>query len=649
MTNTKSPLPETPSSPNGGEPGPAEKEPSRHVGAPGFSLQPIFSGRSRLINRIGIFIWFAAFIYFWQWWLRPEHIFSLGRYTVVTFTLLWVTIIPIYFIFLFARARRPAPDAPPPRHTRAAMIVTKAPSEPFSLVKKTLEAALDQNGLPHDTWLADEDPTPEVRDWCAQHGVRISTRKGIADYHRKEWPRRTRTKEGNLSYFYDHYGYGQYDFVSQFDADHAPEPDYLKHAIAPFADPAVGYVSAPSICDSNAAESWSARGRLYMEASLHGALQTGYNSGWAPLCIGSHYTVRTAALRSVGGLGPELAEDHSTTLLLNAGGWKGIHAVDAIAHGEGPETFADLATQEFQWSRSLVTILLKYSPTYIPRLPGHLRFQFLFSQLWYPMYSSFMALMFLLPIIALATGENFASVTFLDFQLHILPLSAAMLALAYWWRSTGVFRPANGKILSWEGMAFLFLRWPWSLLGALAAVWNHVSGSFIDFRITPKGSTDKPPIPFRIIAPYVFLSIAASVTAYLVKEPGTAAGFYIFNLLNAAIYGFLAVFLLYRHARENRLPIVSRSPAGALSVLSAIVIAASISAATYENSAKGVAAMMIGISVFSLTETVFPVAGAGMGRPGRPIIRYKLKWHGLSGNDRRVIQPKGADQHPAQQ
>ncbi len=39
------------------------------------------------------------------------------------------------------------------------------------------------------------------------------------------------------------------------------------------------------------------------------------------MCIGSHYCVRTCALRDLGGLGPEIAEDHSTSLLMNAGGW----------------------------------------------------------------------------------------------------------------------------------------------------------------------------------------------------------------------------------------------------------------------------------------------------------------------------------------
>ncbi len=142
----------------------------------------------------------------------------------------------------------------PPSSLRVAMVVTKAPSEPFSIVRTTLEAMLAQ-GLPHDTWLADEAPTPETIAWAEANGVRISTRFGVEDYHQAAWPRRSRCKEGNLAYFYDHYGYELYDVVVQLDADHVPEPGYLEAMVRPFADPKVGYVSAPSICDSNARDS----------------------------------------------------------------------------------------------------------------------------------------------------------------------------------------------------------------------------------------------------------------------------------------------------------------------------------------------------------------------------------------------------------
>ncbi|TGV63459.1 N-acetylglucosaminyltransferase, partial [Mesorhizobium sp. M00.F.Ca.ET.149.01.1.1] len=162
---------------------------------------------------------------------------------------------------------------------------------------------------------------------------------------------------------------------------------------------------------------------------LHGPLQSGYTTRGAPLCIGSHYDVRTRALREAGGLGPELAEDHSTSMLINAAGWRGVHAIDAIANGDGPQTFADLITQEFQWSRSLTTILLEYSPTYLPRLSPRLRFQFIFCQLWYPLFAVFALIMYLMPIYAFLSARNFANVTYPEFILFYLPSSLIPVGL----------------------------------------------------------------------------------------------------------------------------------------------------------------------------------------------------------------------------
>src|SRR2546423_6367811 len=132
------------------------------------------------------------------------------------------------------------------------------------------------------------------------------------------------------------WGYRLYDVVAQLDADHVPEPSYLREMVRPFTDPMVGYVAAPSICDRNAERSWAARGRLYAEATLHGPMQAGHSGGYAPSCIGSHYAIRTQALQEIGGLGPELAEDFTTTLMMSAHGWQGGFALDARAHRGGP-------------------------------------------------------------------------------------------------------------------------------------------------------------------------------------------------------------------------------------------------------------------------------------------------------------------------
>lgn len=587
-------------------------------------LVPVLTGWRKAEFLAGAGVWAASLVYFWGWWLDPRHHSNAFGSILVTATLAWVTLLPAYFIIVFHRAAKPSGPLRLPAASSVAMVVTKAPSEPFPVVAQTLKAMLAQD-LPHDTWLADEDPSEETLAWCRRHGVHVSTRKGRADYHRSSWPRRTRCKEGNLAFFYDHYGYERYDFVVQLDADHVPEPGYLLAMLHPFADPAVGYVSAPSICDRNAAESWSARGRLYAEASMHGALQAGYTGGLAPLCIGSHYAVRTAALAAIGGLGPELAEDHSTTLMMSAAGWRGVHALDAIAHGDGPRTFGDLVTQEFQWSRSLVTILLQHSPRLIGRLPPRLKFQFLFSQLWYPLFACFMALMFAMPIIALARGETFVAVTYPDFLVHFVPLSSVLVVLAHRLRAAGTYRPYDAKILSWECMLFLFARWPWALAGTAAAVRDWLTGSFVDFRVTPKGTSAVDPLPLRVLAPYVVLAIAAVLPVLLVDEAATARGFYLFAALNAANYSLLLVVIVLRHARENA---IARAPrfyrpaitAGLLALVSLPGIAVA------ERGKEGLEALTWGAGHLRLFEERYAAAGAGQGGRALRKIVFRPRW-----------------------
>jgi len=590
-----------------------------------LQMMPVFSGWRRVEYLFGAGVWAAALLYFWLWWFEPANHHHLWGSVLLTTVLIWVTLLPLYFIVLFFRARRPVGNLSLPEGSRIAMVVTKAPSEPFDVVAETMRAMLMQD-VPHDTWLADEDPSPETTAWCLEHGVLISTRKGCADYHRKVWPRRTRCKEGNLAFFYDHYGYEHYDFVAQLDADHVPEQGYLREMLRPFADPAVGYVSAPSICDRNAAGSWSARGRLYAEASMHGSLQAGYNSDLAPLCIGSHYAVRTTALKQIGGLGPELAEDHSTTLMMNSHGWRGVHALDAIAHGDGPRTFADLVTQEFQWSRSLAMILLQYSPKLVPSLPLRMKLQFLFSQFWYPLFSLFMALMFALPIIALVTGENFVAVTYSDFLQHFLPQSLILIVLAYRWRASGTFRPHDAKVLSFEMTLFVFARWPWALAGTLAALRDWSTGSFVDFQVTPKGNSEVDPLPARVLVPYGFLAIVSILPVLLIPDASdNTRGFYIFAILNALIYTVLLLVIVVQHARENkvRYRMWAYRPSLAMALLALLVLP---TFATTQRGLDGIESLAWGTPGFVLFEQRYSVSGAGIGHRDLPKTIFNPRW-----------------------
>lgn len=577
-------------------------------------LAPVLTGGMRARYWALTAIWGGCVAWFWLWWLDPAHIASPTGYALSTLALGWIYGLQLYFVAVFLGAKRSAAPDPKPDDFRVAMVVTKTPSEPLSVLIPTLKAMLAQD-YPHDTWLADEDPDDLTRAWCARHGVKISSRKGDARYHNAVWPRRTRCKEGNLAYFYDHWGYRDYDIVAQLDADHVPQAGYLREMIRPFADPAVGYVSAPSICAANAGTSWAARARLQSEAAFHGVFQLGYTGSLAPMCIGSHYAVRTKALANVGGLGPELAEDHSTSMILNAGGWRGVHAMEAIAIGDGPRTLADMITQEFQWSRSLVALLVTHTPRYLRALPWRLRFQFLFCQALYPTMALSAALIYALPIAALWFDQPYADVTYAQFLAHSLPTVGAITAFALAMRRDGFFRPQDARVIGWEKALFLLVQWPWVAWGCIMAVRDRVTGRFVDFRITPKGEDAAAALPYRIVAVYGVLLLGAVSPVLILDHVTQAAGFYLLSALNGFFYAAILWIAVIGHIRESGQPRAGHlwwhemRPHLGTAGLGAVLLVSAVSMRAPE----AVHALTLGTGLNALTRAEYVVSGAASG------------------------------------
>lgn len=527
-----------------------------------------------------VVLWAGALAFFWSWWLRSDHVVTALGMVVNTIMLVWGLLLPGLFFLHVARMRRPNPALEIPR-LRVAMIVTKAPSEPWEVVRGTLRGMLRQR-MPYayDVWLADERPDAATLAWCDANGVKVSTRDGVAEYHRSEWPRRTRSKEGNLAYFYDRWGYRDYDVVAQLDADHRPAPTYLREIVRGFADPRVGYVAAPSVCDANAGESWSARGRLYKEATFHGPQQAGGSHAIPPTCIGSHYAVRTQALQEIGGVGPELAEDFSTSLMMNAFGWSGVFAIDAEAHGDGPDSFADYVTQEFQWARSLSNVMLEHTRRYWPGIGRWQRLKLGFCEIWYPLYALHMLVASVFPVWALAFRSPWASVRLLDFFAHVLVISAVLIATLAWIRRQGWLRPADAPLVSWETTLFMFTRWPWVLWGVAHSWAAWLLGRRFGFKVTPKGVAEAQPLVLKALVPYLLVSAICAVTAILRSDAGAATGYFYFCLLNAVIYLAVTVAVIALHLHESHqlhprgLARLAPGPAIATAAVGALVVAA---------------------------------------------------------------------------
>lgn len=496
--------------------------------------------------------WVLTFVGFTSWWLLPTHRIAWFGFLLNSVLLLAVLSLSIWFLQAVNRMRRVDARIPLP-DMRVAMVVTKAPSEPWPLVRTTLEAMLSQDyPADYDVWLADEDPSPATVAWCTRHGVSISTRRGDPRYQRTAWPRRRRCKEGNLAYFYDHHGYEAYDVVSQLDSDHVPERGYLREIVRPFADPAVGYVAAPSVCDANADVSWTVRGRPHDEAMFHGAQQIGFNGDGTPVCIGSHYAVRTAALRQIGGLGPDLAEDFTTSYLLNVAGWRGAFAIDAPARGDGPPDFAAMVTQEFQWAHSLTTVFFGLVLRTCRALPRRLAAQFLFQSGFDILLALMSAGGLSLFALACATQSPWVAVHFVAFFGLWFALTGWMLAVGLVVRRNGLMRPADAPIVSWERALYAASRWPFVLTGVVVAVVERVVPRTVDFKVTPKGKVGPQPFPVRLVLPFCITAAILTACASAGLGSPEVIGYVGLSLLTASSQVTVATLVTVLHALDTR-------------------------------------------------------------------------------------------------
>jgi cellulose synthase (UDP-forming) len=208
-------------------------------------------------------------------------------------------------------------------------------------------------------------------------------------------------------------------------------------------------------------------------------------------------------------------------------------------------------------------------------------------------------------------------------------LSLVLIAFAIFWRSTGTFRPYDARLFGWEGMAFIFLRWPWSLAGSLVALRDHVTGSFVDFRITPKGAQEKRAMPSRVVAPYVALSMLSALAMAAAPLHGKAEGFYIFAAMNVVIYGGLAMLVVWRHAAENGLRLRMQSRGVFAAVLATLIVFFASGTEIRRHGLSSLEALSQGQTIVSFTDTKFAVAGAGLGGGKTKIVRFHLRWHGF--------------------
>jgi cellulose synthase (UDP-forming) len=484
-------------------------------------------------------LWVVVLLRFWSFWLQDAHRGTLALYIPATVALAYLSAgLPTFFWFYVGRMRRPA-EAPPPPGMRVAMITLCVPShETLEVIEGQLRA-LEEVRYPHDSWILDEGADPAVERLAAQLGVRYFTRRGVARWNEPGPPFQAKTKAGNVNAWLDHVAGEDYDCFVQLDIDHRPRPEYLDRTLGHFSDPRVAWVQAPSVCHN--LDSWTARGQAEQDLVLQGPLQMGfYGQSRTPFIIGSHTTYRTSAVRAIGGFQPTRAEDHLDTVVLAAHGYQGVYVPEIIASGDGPEDLGTYLGQQFAWAYSMVQILCHHTPRLIRRYRPGQAIQFLVAQTWYPLWSLSLAVLWILPLIALFTDKPIAHVPLPEFLVYHLCVVATACLMWCWCRPW--FQPA-GVRLSWRSFVLETARWP-IVLWAVINVALRIKRPYM---ITPKGAAKQGLARGgRLYGPYFALALVgvAGMLAFRTELQDATAGYVVlvfFNVLMVLVSLLVAV------------------------------------------------------------------------------------------------------------
>ncbi len=308
------------------------------------------------------------------------------------------------------------PETPPHKKSFTVDILTTfVAGEPYEMIVETL-TAIQNITYPHTAYLCDEADDPYLKEVCKKLGVKHVTRV-----------KKINAKAGNINNALQQ-ATGQLCVI--LDPDHVPQHDFLDPIVSHFNNPKIGFVQIVQAY-KNDNESLIAKGAAQQTYQFYGPMMMTMNHYGTVLAIGANCTFRRAALDSIGGHAPGLAEDMNTAMQLHAQGWKSIYVPQILAKGLVPSTLSAYYKQQLKWARGVFEL---WVTTYI-----HCFKKFTFLQkLHYgtiPLHylSGILYLInFLIPVISLLFGIVPVSMGLQTFALVGLPVVAFVVLIRHY-------------------------------------------------------------------------------------------------------------------------------------------------------------------------------------------------------------------------
>ncbi|GAA4460443.1 hypothetical protein GCM10023189_35560 [Nibrella saemangeumensis] len=370
--------------------------------------------KERLTVRFLIGLGLLALLQFIWWFFLPGHKGHPWLYGLLTFSLLYKVFRMLHEWYHYVSIS--VPERPVAHRPYAVDVLTTAcPGEPHEMIINTLEA-IQRITYPHTTYLCDEGDDPVLKEVCRRLGVIHVTRTEKVD-----------AKAGNIN---NALRQATGDLCVILDPDHIPVPQFLDRVVPYFEDEEVGYVQVVQAY-YNKRESLVAFGAAEQTYHFYGPMMMSMGQYGTAQAIGANCTFRRAALDSIGGHAPGLAEDMHTAMRLHAAGWKSVYAPEILSHGLVPATLAAYYKQQVKWARGSFDLLVHVYPRLFSRFTWRQKLHYLTAPLYY-LFGLIGLIDLLVPAASLVMAEYPWTVHFGEFLLRFLPVFIlAMLIRQY--------------------------------------------------------------------------------------------------------------------------------------------------------------------------------------------------------------------------
>ncbi len=359
------------------------------------------------------------------------------------------------------------------------------------------------------------------------------------------------------------------ELIAVFDADFLPQPDFVRHVVGHFDDPAIAMVQTR----------WGHLNREFSALTKVQALmldghhmvenRARYGAGFLFNFSGTGGIWRKTAIIDAGGWQHDtLTEDLDLSYRAQLRGWRFVYRPDVVTPSELPEEVSAVRAQQYRWAKGTVQTARKMLGRVLRSdLSRGQRIEAVFHLTPHFAYPLLVLLsVLLLPALVLwQAGDN---ITLLLIDLPLLTATTGSLAAFYIEAETAQGRSAWGAIARLPMMIAVGTGLAPHLAKGVLDGSRNMAGEFVR---TPKQGSDKSRYKARAEVPWAEAALAVVSAGSVVASINGGHWFATpFAILFTLGYGYIGVLVASEQARRRRgaahpadvTPLPSDAPAG---------------------------------------------------------------------------------------